>query len=365
MTYLTAPSIRHMMSVLATVVIAVFVNAYFSLSKEYWIVIAAFLMSQTTRGLPLRQSLISSLVIVSAMIIGSYLLIYMSQPVVMGVLIAASLICCYLVYRNKVQLNKSYSRELVFFIVLLIAVLSPSATPQMIAYRFIDILVGVLLGIIGSRIIFPINIEQAFRQGVLPILSALIDYSSTLAPVFLHHSDATDLLDSKKIDIEKSLLTQQGMYPEWVYEAGFNPGLRAGFRFFLINLERVTELFFSMHYLATIKVDAILLQDVAGRLAYTMQRNEELLAILITYFKQNELTIPAADFSSDLTELDLAMQRITPANLELLELAPDCLTLVAFTRDIKDLRGVLLRLVMALPSVAPKSAAVFAADSTR
>ena len=133
------------------------------------------------------------------------------------------------------------------------------------------------------------------------------------------HQHDTGLLTAKKTKIEAVLAAKQSLYPEWVYEVGFNPGLRSGFRFFLVNLERVIEIFFSMNYLANSGIDTTLLKSFAKYLTDVIEKNNELIHVLINYFSENKLkdTKSESDFTSDMTRIRKSTQSIDSGQFRL------------------------------------------------
>jgi hypothetical protein len=287
---------RHALSVSLTVLFAIVINHYFSFSKEGWMILSAFLVCQTTRGAPLKQSII-------------YL-----------------------------------------FIIFVVVCLLSSNNMALMRDRALDTVIGGLLGILFSIFVFPVRVYAEFCLGVTPVLQALIDYSQVFSKSFMHRTHR-ELLVNKKWQIEVALSNRQGMYPEWVYEVGFNPGLRSGYRFFLISLERVTEIFFSLTYLMGRGVDTALLSDFSADMTNVMQKNEALLQTLISYLTGNKIKNASftEDFTSDMTALEKTLNQFIPGSLELLDISPDYMILTALVRDLKDLRELLLQLVLALP----------------
>ena len=72
--------------------------------------------------------------------------------------------------------------------------------------------------------------SRNFAKAWLLFLQALNDYSEHLRKRIELFGENTA---AAKSDADLSLLLKrQPGYPEWVFEVGFNPGLRGGFRFF-------------------------------------------------------------------------------------------------------------------------------------
>jgi hypothetical protein len=346
---------RHAISVGVAVVIAVIVNTHFSYSRECWILVVAFLVSQTTRGTPLRQGMVFFLFIILALWLSAFLLINVKQGFILDSILAGVIIVSgTITFINRPLANKLTFLVLFFPLVLLLATLAPYQSEHLVFDRMIAAVIGAVIGILCAQFVLPVRYDKEFRQALLPLLQVLSDYSRTLKACFQPLPENKNRRWEKKLEVEKWL---QESYPEWVYEVGFNPGLRRGFRFFLVNLERITDIFFSMNYLISQGADNILSpkedqrsrQDLSNAIANSMQKNEELFAILAEYFASNQLKNIKSDFTSDITELENTLRLVVPRELELLDISPDYVTLTALVRDIKDMRNLLLQLIMALP----------------
>ncbi len=269
---LTFFSMQRGITVGFAVLIAVIVSHYFSFTKMGWIVLVTFLVSQTTRGTPLKHGIIIFLFI-TAGIFSYALMINIKQPEINEIIIAIIfIIFSYITYLNRPQSSRVFFVSILFPLVLLIAMLEPTR-PPLLQDRLIDVLIGAAIGIVMGQIVFPVNFDKEFSEGVVPLLRKLKSYSHALTEHFLKKESNTEELEKQKYQIEKILL--EG-YPEWVYEFGFNPGLRSGYRFFLVNLERITEIFFSMDYLAFRQVNLILLENLAEQIQQVVQKNQEL-----------------------------------------------------------------------------------------
>jgi len=343
---------RHALSAGIAILIAVIFNAFVSFSDGGWMILSAFLVNQTTRGTPLRQGLIIFTTLIIAIFVASILIMTIKHTAIIEIILTITFILSgYFVFIYRPLSSKSFLFIMLFAWILLIATLFPASTLLLMRDRMVDVMIGAMIGIACSQWILPVRSESEFRQGMVPILKALIDYSHVLTHFFLQTESITKReVEEKKLAIENILQTSQDSYPEWVYEVGFNPGLRAGFRFFLVHIERIIELFFSLDYFVAEQMDVNFLQELAAVFTTAMQKNAELLHVLLDYFANNQLTESQSDLTSDMTALEATVRRIVPQNLELIEISPDYVALTAITRNVKDIREILLQLVIALPA---------------
>lgn len=281
---------KQAVKVALVVCVAMMIESYIQLKPSGWLLLTAFLVCQTPRGTPLSRGLV----------------------------------VCVLVFG--------------------VAMLLPPYTMQEAHAKAVGIVVGGVVGILVQAFVLPIDFYYEFSQGVTPLLRALHRFTA------LFRDKRMMQVDTRAI--EQALIEKPYSYPEWVYDVGFNPGLRAGFRYFLVNLERMTEIVFSISYLAHRGVDPELYVDCAQAFNDVMSKNEELLQSLLAYFSDKKMCYldSEADYTSDVTVLEAELRRLVPVSLELLDMSTDYIVLTALARDLKDMRELLLQLVMTLPS---------------
>lgn len=340
---------RHALSASVAVFVAIFVNHYFSFSGEGWIVLVAFLVVQTTRGTPIRQGIYFLLMIMIAIVVSHFLLSEIKKPLVIDIILASIfVISSFLTFLFRPLSNKLFLLSMFFSLILLMTTLAPFKPMHLMNNRILDAFIGACIGMLSGFLVFPARIDVEFCQGLVPVLKAFVSYSRAVTEAFLKKNEIT--VQQARITVEKVLQVQQGFYPEWVYEEGLNPGLSSGFRFFLVTIERISEILFSMHRLTRYDIDISLLQILEQPVAKSVKRNEELFSVLIDYLSTGKIKETASDFIQDISELEKVLQNTIPVNLELLDISPDYVHITAFVRDIKDLRELLLQLIMALPT---------------
>lgn len=338
-------AVRHAIGAGFAVFLAVFFNRYYGFSHECWIVLTAYLVSQTTRGTPLRQGMIRFFCVLSAMLLSTLFVYYLNwqdmRYVVISILFVLGAQTAFLV---RQQDELIYNVLIYFIIVCVITTLAPD---QVSIYdRLLDIFIGALIGMVCVQIILPVRQEQEFRNGVASILQSFSAYSQQLSSQLSGVEHAAAAAKTSELSL---FWKQQNNYPEWVYEIGFNPGLRSGFRFFLINLDRIAEILLSLGYLIR-QAEPDLLREISVSMSDTMNNNEELLNIMLTYFTNGKLEETSSDYTSDITALEQALHRNVPDSIELLDIQPGYINVTSIVRDVKDLRAILLQLIIALPS---------------
>lgn len=208
------------------------------------------------------------------------------------------------------------------------------------AYEAIAVVIIFLI----SWFLYPAKQPKDFFSGAISALDGLADY--------LRHVSAGNVTAHAEEALFKSF---SGSYPNWVSHSGFNPGLRSGYRHFLIQLERVADLCCSMGYWFAIDEALVESESLMPALRNSLKINIDLLSGLSRTMQHHaEKTLRPVndtnvDFVSDITALEDVLKSLVPPSLELLDMSQEYVQMTAIVRDVKDLREVLLLLVNAVP----------------
>lgn len=313
--------------------------------QTMWLVLAALLVMHTSRSAVLSQALLVITLAVAAVLLAYMLPCWLNIYLVFGInIIIALIVVIALTARRPMSVKNTYFIAL-FPVVFIIAQAFLLDDTWQCRDRAIALCLGGLIALICRYVFLPTNLYQEFKVGFLPVLNALIDYSRTISTVVNDGQLEHTQLHRAKIQLENALQERNG-YPEWVYEFGFNPGLRSGYRYFLINLERVIDLYFAVGYLFRSELLRDDLQGILTELRSVLEKNTQLIQIIVEYFSSGEYVDLGADFVSDMTALENMVRELIPLHLDLLDISPNYLLLTALVRDVKDVRYVLLQLLL-------------------
>lgn len=340
---------RHTLACSLAVIAASLCAAYFDFANMFWAVFAAVVVVQTSRGTPVHQGL-SALFMVLIGVIAGYGL---SQNLEMAEMISVSQLMLLMgSVMLMLRLPASYQKILEWVvpsIALLAAVVWPAADEMQLAQRLMMLMLGGVLGMSCNILVLSMQPYAEFRQGMLPILQALIDYSSAVTMHVLKEEKNTQAMDQAVNRLERVLRSHRNEYPEWVFEAGFNRNLRSSFRYVLIQMERITESFFSLDYHVRQTMEPEMLADFAPHLSLVCTRNAELLQVMRGFFAGERITLNQENFTSDITDVHNSLRNLLPGSLELLDMSPDYVNIAALARDVIDIRELLLQLLAGLP----------------
>lgn len=341
---------RHALRSALAIAAAMTAGYFMAPANIVWAVIGALLVVQTSRGTPARQGLHALFAAVVAVAAGYLLSHYVVQLELFMMTISAVILICTLILMIRQPENYYVMLQwLLPTLVLIAATFWPAGNQMLLAHRVLILLAGGGLGIASSLLILPVMPYWEFRQGLAPILNALIRYSSELEKFMLSDRAIAKPLEKRLLKIERVLCAHRHEYPEWVFETGFNRNFRSSFRYVLVQLERVTDAFFSLDYHAKLTMDAELLAELAPHLAVVLSKNAALLQIIRAFFAGEPIRQNNENFTSDITDVHQSLRNVLPGSVELLDVSPDYVNLAALARDVIDIRELLLQILTGLP----------------
>ncbi|OGT62335.1 MAG: hypothetical protein A3E85_03745 [Gammaproteobacteria bacterium RIFCSPHIGHO2_12_FULL_45_12] len=312
-----------------------------------WVMLAALFVSQVARGTPLRQSFVRLMLVVGSVLLSVSMMrvLHADWQIVLVSVILYVVVGMVIFMRRPMEVTQ-FNLAIILLLSFLVTLLSKneaSVTPsQLIA----GAVAGGAIGVIFAQLTFPLNPYHAFSHDMVFILRSIHDYGSVLAEKLVRHASEREVRQ-QQMNLDRLLCLREGCYPEWVYDAGFNPGLRSGYRFFLIKSGRVIELLNSMNYLIMGSMDQALLSQVANAIHDAMQVNNELLRLMADHFEGHQPIEIISDMTSDIMRLNACLAQVVPLKRARLNLSGDDVALTALVRDVNDLREVLLQLALA------------------
>lgn len=326
----------------AALTTAALISFYLDQAEFYWLVLTTLIVMQIPHGSQTRTALqiVSIMIIcVLAATVAQFNIILYSSLTSLTLITAA-----YIFWINRY--SQHFTRYLLLLIpfTFLISGLYSVHSFELAKYRCLAILLGALTALVYIKLFLKFNAPKAFRKEIVPVINCLASATKKLAQDFagkkmfpMSHDESI---------IKEMMENQCYHYPEWVYSPGFNPGLRSGMRYFLIHIERVSEILYSLDSLVSYHIPEDKWAGLADHLAAALERNKELLLIINGFF-QNQIPISVDDgYTKDITELDDNLRQILPKELALIDIDPANLVLASVVREIKDMRSILLQLTL-------------------
>ncbi len=326
--------------------IAVIVDRYASTLQTGWVPLVAMMIMQLTIRVNLRLVLERTLTVCFAIFFISMLLSWL-QPVYQTIFIVLLFCMMCSVHGLFVTKDRLFSVWLMVAAVALI-LLVPSLSSQHLYERMHDVVLGGIVGILSSMIICPGRPEVDFRRGVIPVLHAYSDYLVAISALLFRVSHADEVVQQKKIVVERVLQEQRAFFPAWVYEFGFNPELQQGHRHFLIRVEQMGQVLFAMHQVARHPIDLALLSEFQQGLQQAVEQLQGMLALFVARLELQKIAQPLEDFGKDLLLLEETYRQVIRVPLEALDLSQDYIDIAAFIYDLKDLYRLTVKLAEAL-----------------
>jgi len=337
---ITSYPLRHGLSVGLTLMIAIIASHFFAWSQQGWMIISAFLVCQASRGSAVREGILFGLLMSVAAMTASMLKIFLFVPWLDLIICTMLGVCLWINYRTRLQKNNMGLAAFIFLLSFVLIFYSPQKAALNLI--LLDIMIGSLLGVLLGYFIFAVNLYQEFTRALIPILNSLYQYAESLAGGVAN--------EKLRANVIQALQQQYTRYPEWVFVPGFSPGLRGGFRFFLIKLEKLIEVNFVISLFFDKPISSDCFEKIRNSLEKVLKRNADLLRILLSSLRGEKPDQTQADYISDLAELEEILNNLIPADIELLDISPDYVILTSLVRDVRDARQLLLDLLEALPS---------------
>jgi hypothetical protein len=286
-------NIKNPLRISLAIFLAILLGHFFAMSEKFWIPLSALIVMQTPIGSTVFHGLQRFIVLMLFVILGSIILLQ----------------------------------------------------AELIYPRVCDVAFGTLIGMVFNLVFFPERPDVEFRFRVIPILNAYSNYLSSIGDVMLRLPDAEKIAREKRKEVELQLLNQ---FPRWVYESGLAITLRQGHRHFLVMVDKIGMLLFSMHREASHRLDADMRSSLALPLKNNIEMVQKMIATIVAILSLDRPKAMPEDVIPEDNSLEKIFQKCIPPSIELLELSKDYMSFGAFLSDLRDLKLSLLKLLEAL-----------------
>lgn len=326
---------------------AYIINFFINFSHSFWMLVATFVTLVTLERKPPRHAFLCFITMMAALFFSH--LLYRHLQASLSAFIIASTYIAIITLRYWHRPAKSLiNLPLLFGLTLILTIFIPNVLQSQLIEQVIDVFIGCFIALIGSLIVYTSFGSLHFRKSLLPMLIGLIDSVEKMIQYLENTNKDLHEIIKKTYSKQEHLMLDRSSYPEWVFETGFNPGLRAGQRFFLLNIETIADIIASLE-MNCMQYDRNH-KEIDQHFVAALKTNKQLLQVIKDFCLSETYILPKHDFKQDIQALQEFLQKKLPANLESLTHHKDALVCVAIARSIKDMRETLFALVMALPN---------------
>lgn len=324
-------TIKEVLKIALPVAVAALMPLFYPFKEASWCTLTTFTIVYACRYKPLRHGFITFMNILCAVFVAFVLTLL---PILfVNIVLCVLLFIAAVIYRLKPGLYFNIRLNIILFVSVLCwyGAFYYHVNDYFVLRTVIEnIFIGGVIAFVFLSIFFPYQTYRALQQSLVPILTKLHRFAAGLG-------DEPDILGLQRMIVNPS-------YPNWVYEPGFNPGLRGGFRYFLIHLEMLMDF-----YVTLANVEPSIKKYLTEDLLQVKNNNTQLLAALLDYFVVAKTKNIPVDLTTDIVEMEKTAQSLLPASTQMLDLAPDYIPLQSWVRLNKDIRQQLLMLLGALP----------------
>jgi len=337
--------LRRALSLAIAVAIALFVERYYAQVQEFWIPLTTIFVMQLTLRTDARQAFLRFIVVLCSIFTLSLLKQFIVNSFLANsIFVGIFVVVIFLHYWQERTLSPLYTFSLVGILALLM--LAPFSPAINIFARLHDVTLGGGIGILATLLIFPLREDVEFRNGIIPVFKAFRDYLFAIQNLILTPASSEGIATAKKYRLEA--IMQNSIFPEWVYEMGFNPILREGHRHFLLCTEQIAEVLFAMHHVVRHQFAPDLITDLMPVIIVCFDRTAKIMDAVISRLELNKLDTSVIDFVDDILALRKKVNELVTQPLDFVEGSQDYIMLAGLIYDFKDLQRLLLKLAEAL-----------------
>ena len=239
-----------------TIFIGVWFYRSLHLLQGFWVILTISIVMQTTVGASLRKGLQRLLGTFAGLLIGTLLVITIHNPLIIDILLVFFLFIAYWMKSFNAINYGIFVIPLTIMVVFLVSAVAPDEAHRLIYARFYDTALGGILAIIATFLILPNKVEPDFNRNAQALLETETEYFKAMTAL-LNGEDQKTAAHQAKVKLQKTLLRQHAIAPEWRYEKALHPVLLTQHRHFLLQHEKIAANLFALHYLAesTLKLE--------------------------------------------------------------------------------------------------------------
>jgi|GEM_PF-3351717 len=228
-------------------------------------------------------------------------------------------------------------------VVILLVLCMPFFPENWLYFRALDIMIGGAIGWAASLFILPVRIDDEFRKNTVPLLQACSSYLSVIVTYVFDRSFEKEVLD-KKNNLEEIW----GDFPSWVFEAGFSANLQQGHRHFLVRLEQIRQILFTLNHLARYNYEEEILLQLETPMKRYVAQITQLFDAISTVLVLQKLAEGVDDISVSFELLEATFKKVIPYSVESLDIGSDYICLAHLIEELRELGNLLIVLAKTL-----------------
>jgi hypothetical protein len=187
--------------------------------------------------------------------------------------------------------------------------------------------------------------RNEINKKIIPMLEAYKNYFLSIIDLLLRREMSDCAVQRKIAEIAFQAL------PNWYYPTRVKIPFEVGRRFFLVKIDQLGEILFSMHHLAHYSFDSFLLEQISEPLLIFSNKVKQFIDAIITVLNLKDLSEQVGDMAQSIARLEQQFRTVVPYTTELLDVSKDAVYFAEFIFELKELRFILLKLAEALRSI--------------
>ncbi len=248
---ISSPLIRRALRMAIAMFMAVIAYRTIGLTQGFWVPLTVCIIMQTTTGATLRKGLQRLVGTFLGIIIGSLLVMWIHESLIIDILLVLFLFLAYALKAFNLTNYGIFVVPLTIMVVFLVSAVAPQEAYHLIWARLYDTALGAIIAVLITFLIFPISLKAEVKKGKVNIINAQAQYLDAIFNLLLQVApDSAQQAMQKRHQFELALAENRRLYSDWVYELGLNFSSKNSQLNFLTQTEKLGQFLFALHHIA-------------------------------------------------------------------------------------------------------------------
>tara|TARA_R110000868_G_scaffold13676_3_gene63399 strand:+ start:944 stop:1843 length:900 start_codon:yes stop_codon:yes gene_type:complete len=236
---------KHAIKMVLAIALSLVIYKGLDLEHGFYLPLTIIIVLQVDLAVTLKKGLLRCLGTIVGITLGTIMIFFVKDKFILYVLLFVSLWIAF--YFNQfTALNYSiFMIPINIVLVLFLEVVIPGQAYTLFLIRIFDTILGSVIAILISAIIFPINYDKLIKKSINKSQDKLIEYIYALSKYASNKSEFEQLYKART-EFRQYLFSNRQNLTSWVYIQMFNPKQRKLVKTLIVKQEVITQLLFGL-----------------------------------------------------------------------------------------------------------------------
>ena len=187
---------------------------------------------------------------------------------------------------------------------MMLAILLPELNNTFILSRVLDVVIGTVIAIVVTLILFPATLQNQVEIGVPAIVKQGVFYAAALFALFDNNNKAEQRAQTQCQQFLHHLRDHRHYFQDWLYEFSFRRKHRRRYRRLIVLTEELSQILMSLHLLAQQKWSQPLRKEITTILYGIDDKVKHLVATVCLQTQDTPLVTEVDNFETELMEIN-------------------------------------------------------------